>query len=163
MTTTEQIPVQNAAEQATTAKPPSNLRKGIIAAAVALAIAGAGGAVVYATGNTASSSAIGQAPAGMGLAPNGGGDAFAGVAHGELQTGTVTAITSTSVTAESTDGYSKTYVIDTATVFATAGGAGGAPGAAAGTAADIAQGDTITVVASTSGDTATAVRISEAS
>ncbi|MEO6083959.1 MAG: hypothetical protein ABIQ18_12735 [Umezawaea sp.] len=161
MTTTEQIPVQDPAEQATTAKPPSNLRKGIIAAAVALAIAGGGGAVVYATSNTASSSsAIGQAPAGMGQAPNGGGDAFAGVAHGELQTGTVTAITSTSVTAESTDGYSKTYVIDAATVFAAAGGA---PGAAAGTAADIAQGDTITVVASTSGDTTTAVQISETS
>ena len=152
MTTTEQIPAP--VEQVTTAKPPSNLRKGLIAAAVALAIAGGGGAVVYASSG-GSSSAIGQAPAGMGQPPNstGGGDAFAGVAHGELQTGTVTAITSTSVTAESTDGYTKTYVIDAATVFAAAGGAG--------TAADIAQGDTVTVVAGTSGDTATAVQIAE--
>jgi len=160
MTTTEQFPAQAPAEPVATAKPPSNLRKGIIAAAVALAIAGGGGAVVYATGNSSSSSsAIGQAPAGMGQPPSGGGgDALAGVAHGELQTGTVTAITSTSVTAESTDGYTRTYVIDAATVFAAAGGT---PGAAAGTASDIAQGDTITVVASTSGDTATAVQISE--
>jgi hypothetical protein len=161
MTTTEQIPAQVPAEQGATAKPPSNLRKGLVAAAVALAIAGGGGAVVYATsGGSSSSSAVGQAPGGMGQPPNGagtgGGDAFAGVAHGELQTGTVTAITSTSVTAASTDGYTKTYVIDAATVFAAAGGT-------AGTAADIAQGDTITVVASTSGDTATAVRISETS
>jgi hypothetical protein len=159
MTTTEQIPAQVPAEQVPSAKRPSAVRKGIIAAAVALAIAGGGGAVVYATsGSSSSSSAIGQAPAGMGQPPNGGGDAFAGVAHGELQTGTVTAITSTSVTAESTDGYTKTYVIDAATVFAAAGGA-----PAAGTASDIAEGDTITVVASTSGDTATAVQISETS
>ena len=156
MTTTEQVPTSQVPVEPAERRP-SRFRKGIIAAAVALVIAAGGGAVVYATSNN--SSAIGQAPAGMGQPPNGGGgDAFGSVTHGELQTGTVTAITSTSVTAESTDGYSKTYVIDAATVFAAAGGA---PGAAAGTAADIAEGDTITVVATTSGDTATAVQISE--
>jgi len=155
MTTTEQVPTSQVPVEPA-GRRPSRFRKGIIAAAVALVIAAGGGAVVYATSNN--SSAIGQAPAGMGQPPNGGGgDAFDSVTHGELQTGTVTAITSTSVTAESTDGYSKTYVIDAATVFA----AGGAPGAAAGTAADIAEDDTITVVATTSGDTATAVQISE--
>ncbi len=152
MTTTEQAPV----ERTPAPTPPSRFRKGIIAAAVALAIAGGGGAAVYASSGSSSSSAIGQAPAGMGQPPNGGGeDALADVAHGELQTGTVTAITSASVTAESTDGYSRTYVIDAGTVFAAS-----TPGAAAGTATDVAEGDTITVVATTSGGTATAVRIS---
>ena len=155
MTTTEQAPTSQVPVEPAGPRP-SRFRKGILAAAVALVIAAGGGAVVYATGGN--SSEIGQAPAGMGQPPNGGGDVFGSVTHGELQTGTVTAISGTSVTAESTDGYSKTYVIDADTVFAATGGA---PGAAAGTAADIAEGDTITVVATTSGDTATAVQISE--
>ncbi|PRY38604.1 hypothetical protein [Umezawaea tangerina] len=161
MTTTEQFtppaPRQPKA-------PRSKVRQGVVAAAVALVIAGGGGAAVWATSGSDTSSAIGQAPAGMGPGGTGGGpgganDLLSGVSHGEMQTGAVTAITATSLTATSTDGYTRTYVIDSATVFAAATAPGA--GMATGSAADIAAGDTVTVVATTTGDTATAVRISE--
>lgn len=162
MATTEQFsPAPTPREQQAAPRPPSRLRKGVVAGAVALAIAAAGGGVVYAGGTSASSSEVGQAPDGMGGGPGGG--AFGGLLHGEVQTGTVTAITDTSLTAESGDGYSRTYVIDAETVF-------GAPGQSQGgtsSAADIAEGDTVTVVAGTdTGDgdgdgTATAVQVSE--
>ncbi|RAS65710.1 hypothetical protein C8D87_104261 [Lentzea atacamensis] len=52
--------------------------------------------------------------------------------HGEFQTGEVTSISDTSLEVKSTDGYTKTYVIDAGTV-----------------AEGVEKGDTVTVIATT--------------
>ncbi|GGP64764.1 hypothetical protein [Saccharothrix coeruleofusca] len=142
MTTTEQSNPTPAPRQTQ----PSGLRKGIVAGAVALTIAAGGGGVVHASGNSASSSEVGQAPAGAGD-PLIGDPLISDLLHGEVQRGTVTAVTDTSLTARSSDGYSRTYVIDAGTAF-------GSPGAPV-------EGDAVTVVAETEGGTATAVRVFE--
>jgi len=137
-----------------------------VAAALAVGIAGAGTAVVYAsTGSTDSTTqqapGDGGAPMAGGGGPGGAGS-LAAALHGEyvvsdgdsgyttelMQTGEVTAISATSVTAASDDGYTKTYTIDAGTVL--------------GNGSDIATGDEVTIVASVSGDTATADSVTEA-
>ncbi|ATE55114.1 hypothetical protein [Actinosynnema pretiosum] len=177
--------------------PPPRVRRGLVAGVIALAVAVGGGVVHATSGSSEASSAIGQAPDGGGFGGSGGGmggGAAVDALHGEyvvsdgdggyatrvVQTGTITAISGTSVTAASPDGYARTYVIDAETVFGAMTGPGGAggqggpgdsggtagSGAAAdasstGSAADLAAGDEITVVATASGDTATATRVSE--
>lgn len=140
-------------------------RKVALAVAVAVGIAGAGSVAVYAaSGSTASTSE--QGPGGTGGGPGGGmgGGPGGGLAtealHGEyvvsdgdggyttelLQNGEVTAISDTSVTAKSEDGYTRTYAIDSDTVVGN-----GSTGLSS-----IETGDDVTIVATVSGDTATA-------
>jgi hypothetical protein len=137
-----------------------------IAAAVALGIAGAGAGVVYAASGSTSDSTQGQGPGGqggMGGGPGGqsgqGGMGLMNALHGEfvvsdgnsgyttelMQNGDVTAISDSSVTVKSDDGYTKTYTIESSTDVS-----------------DIATGDEVMVVATESGSTATVETISEA-
>ncbi|MET0135330.1 MAG: hypothetical protein ABW215_17265 [Kibdelosporangium sp.] len=137
---------------------------------IALAVAVMGGVAVYAAGNTTSTSAQGG-PGGGGMGgPDGGTRANGGgmgglmnAVHGEftmsdgnggyrsavMQIGTVTEVSSRSLTAKSADGYTKVYPIDADTTFGSA------------TASDIATGDTVTVVATLEGDQATADSVVE--
>ena len=152
-------------------------RKTIAAVAIAVGIAGAGGAAIYAATNNDATNQ-GGGPGGMG-GPGGGrggvpggmgggfGRGMAASLHGEFvvsdgnggylteltQTGKVTAITSTSLTAASEDGYTKTYTLDASTVVRN--------GQQPGKIADIAKGDTVSVVAKKNGDAATASTLIE--
>ncbi|WP_189155522.1 hypothetical protein [Lentzea pudingi] len=124
------------AEQA--ARPSWTARKTVAAVAIAVAIAGAGGVAIYAASGTGQQNA-GMGPGGMGGTPpdgQGGMRAFGlgtgTTTHGEFQTGEVTAISDTSVEVKSTDGYTKTYVVDAGTV-----------------AEGVEKGDTVTVIATT--------------
>jgi hypothetical protein len=123
----------------------------IAAGAVAAAIVAGGGAAVWAA---SSSAATGQ-QAGEGGMP--GGPGLGTTLHGEYvasdgnggyitkitQTGEVTALSATSLTAKSDDGFSKTYTIT------------------ADQATGLATGDTVTVVATESGTTATATSVTD--
>jgi hypothetical protein len=71
------------------------------------------------------------------------------------QTGEVTAISATSVTATSDDGYTKTYTIGAETVLGNESNGSTSGG-------EIATDDEVTIVASVSGDTATADSVTEA-
>jgi hypothetical protein len=145
-------------------------RKTIAAVAIAVGITGAGGAAIYAATNNDSSDQ-GGGPGGMG-GPGGGrgpggqggfGRGMEASLHGEFvvsdgsggylteltQTGKVTAITSTSMTAASEDGFTQTYTIDASTVVPT------------GKLSDIVKGDTVSVVAKKSGNAATASTLIE--
>lgn len=135
-------------------KPRWSGRKTVIAVAVAVGVAAAGGAAIYATSSSSTTTqAQAGGPGGMGQGrggPGGGGlmDALHGtftVSDGNgtyteeaMQTGTVTAVDSSSITAKSTDGYTKTYKVTSSQL------------------SGIATGDTVTVIAK--GDTATSVR-----
>jgi hypothetical protein len=149
------------------ARPRWSGKKTAAAVAIAVGVAAAGGIAVYAASGTAGTAA----PQGMG-GPGGGmrggfGGGFGGgpgggvmdALHGEftisdggngyktayLQTGQVTAVSDTSLTAKSADGYTKVYTIDGDTVFGNNG-----------SASDITSGDTVTVVATPEGGNATA-------
>ncbi|WAL64114.1 hypothetical protein ORV05_24430 [Amycolatopsis cynarae] len=149
----------------------------VVAAAVAVAVVAAGGAAVYAassgSGGSSGSSASGQNGAGGmmggpggqgGQGGMGGQSALSGALHGEytvsgtngtyttelMQTGTVTAVGSTSLTAKSADGYVRTYTIDGNTAVGNNANS-----------SSIATGDTVTVVATVNGGTATATRVTE--
>lgn len=147
-------------------KPKRSVKKIAIAAAVAVGIAGAGAGVVYAaSGSTDSTSQGPGGQGGMGGGPGGqsggagGGMGLMNALHGEfvvsdssgtyttelLQNGDVTAISDTSVTVKSDDGYTKTYTIESSTDVS-----------------DIATGDEVTVIATESGSDATVDTISEA-
>ncbi|MFB9687634.1 hypothetical protein [Amycolatopsis plumensis] len=124
--------------------------KKIAAGAVAAVIVAGGGAAVWA----ASSSAATDTQAGPGGMPGGG---LGGALHGEyvasdgnggyvtkiMQTGEITELSATSLTAKSDDGFSKTYTITSAQ------------------ATGLAAGDTVTVVATESGSTATATSVTD--
>lgn len=173
-----------AAEPSWGAAPPKRKtsRRTVAAVGVAAAIALAGGVTVYATSGSDSSTTSGQGGPGGGAAPGGsggtGGPAGGGASalHGSytvantsgsgyhtelMQTGKVTAITSTSITMVSTDNYTKTYTIDSGTVVQAMGPGG--PGAANTTQSisTIAAGDTVTVTAGVSGSAATVDTITE--
>jgi hypothetical protein len=113
-------------------------KKTAAATAVAVGVAVGGGFAVYAAGNATADSGdqrggpgmMGGGPGG-GMGGRGGGAAgLPGALHGEfvtadgnggyarklVQTGEVTAVSDTSITAKSADGYTKTYTIDSATV-----------------------------------------------
>ncbi|QWF81292.1 hypothetical protein [Amycolatopsis sp. CA-230715] len=139
-------------------------RKTAVAAGVAVVIAAAGGVAIWA-GTSASGQESGPGGrGGFGGPPGmmaGGAAALRDAVHGDfvvsdgkggytterLQTGQVTAISATSITTASKDGYTQTYAIDTTTRKVK----------------DPKTGDTVTVVAKVSGNTATATTISEGS
>ncbi|MEU5262828.1 hypothetical protein [Amycolatopsis sp. NPDC021455] len=127
----------------------------IAAGAVAAVIVAGGGAAVWAASSSSAATDTQAGPGGMTGGPRGGG--LGAALHGEyvasdgnggyvtkiMQTGEVTALSATSLTAKSDDGFSKTYTItsDQATGLAT--------------------GDTVTVVATESGSTATATSVTD--
>jgi hypothetical protein len=144
-----------------------------------VAVAGGGFAFAKATNNGESSSQQGM-PGGQGgpggFGERGDGGQFPGAVGGNLavmanalhgdfvasngnggyetqrmQTGTVTAVTATSLTAKSVDGYTQTYVITTSTKVDEGDDAIG----------DVKTGDTVTIVATVSGTTATATTVSD--
>jgi hypothetical protein len=146
-------------------------RKVALAVAIAVGIAGAGTVAVYAASGSASSTSSQQGPGGgMGGDGTGGGPGGGGVMsqalHGEyvvsdgnggyateiMQNGEVTAVSDSSITAKSDDGYTRTYTIDSDTVV----GNGSAD------LSSIATGDDVMIVATVSGDTATADSLVEA-
>jgi hypothetical protein len=127
--------------------------KKIAAGAVAAVIVAGGGAAIWA----ASSSAATDAQAGPGGMTGGPGGGLGAALHGEyvssdgnggyvtkiMQTGEVTELSATSLTAKSDDGFAKTYTITSAQ------------------ATGLATGDTVTVVATESGTTATATSVTD--
>jgi hypothetical protein len=149
-------------------KPPQrwSAKKTVAAVAIAIGVAGAGGAVVYAARGSSDSSAQGGQMGGPGgqMGGQGGAGSLMSALHGEyvvsdgnggyttelMQTGKVTAISATSLTAASDDGFTKTYTIGSDTAVGNNAGI-----------SSIATGDTVTVVATTSGNTATAESVSE--
>lgn len=140
-------------------------KKLAVAVAIAVGIAGAGTAAVYAASGSTDSSTTQQGPGGTGGGPSGGmgggpgGGLTSEALHGEyvvsdgsggyttelLQNGEVTAVSDTSITAKSEDGYTKTYTIDSDTVV----------GNGSTDLSSIETGDDVTIVATVSGDTAT--------
>ncbi|WP_439382309.1 hypothetical protein [Amycolatopsis lexingtonensis] len=133
--------------------------KKIAAGAVAAVIVAGGGAAVWAASSSASTDTA-TGPGGMNGMTGGPGGMTGGLGsalHGEyvssdgnggyvtkiMQTGEVTELSATSLTAKSDDGFSKTYTITSAQ------------------ATGLATGDTITVVATESGDAATATSVTE--
>lgn len=136
---------------------------------MAVGIAGAGTGVVYAAGgspDTDTPAAGGQTGPPDGGGQGGGPGMLSNALHGEyvvsdtdgdyttqlMQNGEVTAISATSVTAKSDDGYTHTYTIDADTVT----------GNDSSDLSGIETGDEVTIVASVSGDTDTADSVSEA-
>jgi hypothetical protein len=149
----------------------------IVAAAAGLVLAIGGAAVANAvttTNTTATTTQNGAAPGGAMDRPGGQAGAgagrgaaagLAGALHGDfvasdgnggyvtkrLQSGTVTAVSDTSITAKSADGHSTTYTIDSSTSVNNGNNQVG----------DIKTGDTVTIVGRVSGGTATATTISD--
>jgi hypothetical protein len=137
-------------------------KKTAAAVAIAIGVAAAGGIAVYASTGTAGTAApqgMGGGFGGGGMRGGGGAGGVMDALHGEftisdgsngyktaiMQTGQVTAISDTSLTAKSTDGYTKVYTIDAGTVFGNNG-----------SVSDIKSGATVTVVATPEGSNATA-------
>jgi hypothetical protein len=137
-------------------------KKTAAAVAIAVGVAAAGGVAVYAASGSAgatSQGGMGGGPGGMRGGPGGMGGGVMDAVHGEftisdgnggyktaiMQTGEVTAVSDTSLTAKSADGYTKVYTIDKDTAFGNNG-----------SASDVQSGDTVTVVATPEGDNATA-------
>jgi hypothetical protein len=150
------------------AKPAQRWSGGKTAAAVAIAagVAGVGGAVIWVGSGSNAATTTAQALGGTGAPGGQGGPAtLSGALHGRyvvsdgnggyttelMQVGKVTAISATSLTATSADGFSQTYTIDAAT----------ATGNGSTSIGSVATGKTVTVVAKTTGDTATAESVSE--
>ncbi|MEV4134309.1 hypothetical protein AB0J72_19320 [Dactylosporangium sp. NPDC049742] len=75
-------------------------------------------------------------------------DSNGGYITRRMQTGTVTAVSATSITAKSADGHATTFAVTSATTVS-----GG------GTIGDVQVGDTVTVVGTVTGDTASATAI----
>ena len=149
-------------------KTPWSTRKIVISAAVAVVIVAGGTIGVIAATNSGSTTAAGpgggNARFGGGRFGPGGGAALANALHGDfvvslngayvtdrMQTGTVTSISATDLTLKSADGYTQSYVINSGTTVDTG----------ANTIKDVAQGNTVTVVAALSGSTATANTIED--
>jgi hypothetical protein len=164
MTETEPTPDTWGAPAPERTEPRWSWKKTAAATAVALGVGGAGGFAVYAAGGAAADSAAAGGGGMMGgrggmmggpgamMAPGGLMSALHGeyvVADGSgyatrvMQTGEVTEISDTAVTAKSTDGYTKTYTIDADTVRSA-----------------VKTGDTVMITATPSGDSATADSIS---
>ncbi|GAA4003814.1 hypothetical protein GCM10022247_25930 [Allokutzneria multivorans] len=104
-------------------------RKTAVAAAIAVGIAVAGGVTIYAVGGE--TPAASQGPGGRGpmmFGPGGGpvreslhgefvvSDGKGGYKTERTQTGSVTEVSATSITAKSADGYTQVYTVDAATV-----------------------------------------------
>lgn len=136
-------------------------RKTLAAVAVAVGIAAAGGGVIWAAGGTDAAQLGG--PRGYGMPGGPGfrlmGPAFGDAPHGEFQVGEVTEVSDSSISVRSTDGYTKTYVIDSETVI---GSQDVGPMQDGGGKQDIAEGDTVTVISTTAdGGESTAETITE--
>lgn len=128
--------------------------KKIAAGAVAAVIVAGGGAAVWAASSSAATDTTAAGPGGMAGGPGGG---LGSALHGEyvasdgnggyvtkiMQTGEVTELSATSLTAKSDDSFSKTYTITSEQ------------------ATGLATGDTVTVVATESGSSATATSVTE--
>jgi hypothetical protein len=144
-------------------KPSWSPGKKVAAGAVAAVIVAGGGAAIWAASSSSATTDSAAGPGGTTGGPGGmqggpgGAGALGSALHGEyvssdgnggyvtkiLQTGKVTALSATSLTAQSDDGFSKTYTITSAQ------------------ATGVASGDTVTVVATESGDAATATSVTE--
>ena len=128
----------------------TNVKKTVAAAAIAVGIAAAGGVAIYAANGTNDQTAAMGGPGGMGGAPpdgggmRPGGQGFGSATHGEFQTGEVTTISDSSVEVKSTDGYTKTYVVDADTVIE-----------------GVEKGDTVTVIAETEDGKSVASSVTE--
>jgi len=124
------------------------MKRTVIAVVVAVGIAGAGGVAIYAaSGSVTTDQTGGRGGPGGGGGPmviSGPGGGFDETQHGEFQVGEVTAVSDKSITAKSEDGFTQTYVVDSSTVLD-----------------GIEKGDSVTIVATTSGDTATAESVME--
>lgn len=140
-------------------------RKTVAAVAVAAGVAGIGGAVIWASSGS-STTTTGQGFGGAGGGPGGAAQAGAlpNALHGTyvasdgsggyetdlMQIGKVTAVGPTSLTALSSDGFSQVYTVDAATAVGTGTGT-----------SSLATGDTVTIVAKTTGAAATAKTVTE--
>ncbi|MET9631167.1 hypothetical protein ABZX92_27255 [Lentzea sp. NPDC006480] len=129
----------------------TNVKKTVAAVAIAVGIAAAGGVAIYAANGTSDQTAAMGGPGGMGGAPpdggmRPGGQGFGSATHGEFQTGEVTSISDSSVEVKSTDGYTKTYVVDNDTVME-----------------GVEKGDTVTVIAETEDGKTVASSVTEPS
>ncbi|MEV4344233.1 hypothetical protein AB0J83_07130 [Actinoplanes sp. NPDC049596] len=148
-----------------------NAKLAVAGALVAVAVASAGitAGVMAATGGDSSSSAQGgpgggQFP-GRGAMSGGGGAGPSAALHGEYvvsdgnggyttqltQTGTVSAVSSSSITVKSTDGYSQTYVISSSTTVDNG----------ADQISSVATGHTVQVIATSADAKATATSITD--
>ncbi|MGM1061208.1 hypothetical protein [Saccharothrix sp. Mg75] len=135
--------------------PSWNGRRTLVAVAIAVGIAAAGGGVIYAASNSeAAQQGMGGPRGAYGMRGGPGftimGGPFGDAQHGEFQNGEVTGVTDSSITVESDDGFVKTYQVDDDTQVN--GGRGDLD--------DIAAGDAVTVVAT--GSTADAVLAGDA-
>ncbi|MFI5913595.1 hypothetical protein [Dactylosporangium sp. NPDC051541] len=150
----------------------SKVKTVIVGVVAALVIGGGGFAVIRAaSGDATASTAPAGGPGGMGGGQGGPGmgnfnnSGLSGALYGDftasdgnggyttkrLQTGTVTDISTTSITAKSADGRATTFVIGSSTSIDNGNDA----------VSDIKTGDTVTVVGTVSGDTATATTITD--
>lgn len=127
------------------------VKRTVIAVAVAVGIAAAGGVAIYAASGSVTNNQGGPG-GGMGGGPGNGrmfmGGPMAGLEesqHGEFQIGEVTAISDTSITAKSKDGFEETYVVNSDTQKTDG----------------LAKGDSVTIIATESNGTATAVSVLE--
>lgn len=165
--TTEQLPTPSTSDAAGQQwgapqnRPPQrwSTRKTVASAAIAAAVVAGGGAAIYAaSGSTSSSAGAPGGPGGQMMQGGPGGpSAMTSSLHGEYvvsdgnggytteltQTGTVTALSATELTARSEDGYTKTYTIGSADL------------------AGIANGETVTLTATVSGNSAALERVTE--
>lgn len=162
-------PTWGAPEAAAGRGRPWSTKRVIIVAAIALVVVGGGSAAIIAvTSGHASTAAANARPGmfgrgGMGRFGRGGAGALPHALHGDfvatgndggyvterLQTGKVTAVSSGSITVASADGYSSTYVVNSGTAVDR-----GADNISA-----VANGDTVTVIGTVSGNTATATNV----
>ncbi|NKQ55343.1 hypothetical protein HFP15_20875 [Amycolatopsis sp. K13G38] len=140
-------------------------RKTLVAAAVAIAIAAIGAVAIYAgtSSNAGNQQGFGGPGGGMGRMGGFGGQTGAmsvmrDALHGDftvsengsyvterMQNGQVTALSATSITVKSTDGYTQTYAIDSSTQKAN----------------NLATGTNVMVLAKVSGNSATATSITD--
>ena len=136
MTEQQPSPEWGAPQPEPAARPAWTAKKTVAAVAIAVGIAAAGGVAIYAASGTNQQTGAmgpgGPQNGGNGMRGPGFGLGSGSATHGEFQTGEVTAISDTSVEVKSTDGYTKTYVIDADTV-----------------AEGVEKGDTVTVIATT--------------
>lgn len=140
-------------------RPLSNAQRIAVVAAVGVAAVGIGGGVVYASSHQSADSA--QGGGGMRVFRQGGNDGLSNALHGEyvasdgkggtttmlLQTGTVTAVSSGSLSLKSTDGFTGTYTVGSSTKV----------DEGSDTIGKVKTGHTVTVVATKSNRTATSV------
>lgn len=148
----------------------SKTRTALVGAVAGLVVIGGGVAVANAsTSSSSSSTSTGPGPgggtAGGGPGGTGGAEALRGALYGDftvtatdggytterLQSGTVTAVSATSITAKSADGHSTTFVVTSGTTVDNGNAA----------ITDVKTGDTVTVVGTLAGDTATATTVTD--